>query len=134
MKKGSIQEKRHSTRYLCNKFFIQTKAETVEEILNLTAIDFNKDGMGLFSSDVIPESGQLIVTMHYHSPTFQYNFINLVCSIVHCNLTEVGSHAGISFNFHTLSEADKKALSSIEKELINTDNPEDRYDLFGEHA
>lgn len=128
-----INEKRQSKRYLCDEFFKQITLETNHHTINMTAIDFNKDGIGLFSSDVIPESGNMRVSMRYESPAFNYTFKNMPCSIAHCNLTEVGSHCGLHFNLNSLTLEDSEALKIIEIQLIKSDDPDDRYHLFGDN-
>jgi hypothetical protein len=127
-----IQEKRQSKRYLCDEFFTQSTLETAEGNVDLTAIDFNRDGIGLFSNEVIPESGNVSLSIHYGNPTLSHEFNNLPCSIVYCNQTEVGSHCGIRFTLSELSLADQAALEAIEANLIKSDDPDDRYHLFGE--
>jgi hypothetical protein len=130
MRKKSIPEKRQSKRYLCDQFFSQSSLQTSEGNLDITAIDFNKEGMGLFSSDIIPESGKVSLSMSYENDSFSHRFDNLPCFIVHCNLTEVGSHCGICFRLNELSQRDSAALEAIECYLIQSDDPEDRYHLF----
>jgi hypothetical protein len=129
MRNDSIQEKRQLKRYLCDEFFTQCSLQTPEGNLEITAIDFNKEGIGLFSNDVIPESGNVSLTMHYENPALIHKFSNLPCSIVHCNLTEVGSHCGIHFTLNELSQTDRTALEAIETYLIKCDDPDNRYHL-----
>lgn len=133
MNDGFTEEKRLSKRYLCDEFFELIGLEVNQHSFSMTAIDFNKDGIGLFSNDAIPECGNVTLTLRYHSPAFNYIFKDLSCSIVHCNLTEVGSHCGLHFNQSKLSSNDKKALETIEEQLIKSDDPDDRYHLFGEY-
>ena len=130
MSNNSIQEKRQSKRYLCDEFFTLISLHTLEGNLDTTAIDFNKEGIGLFSNDILPESGNVSLSMHYENPALMHTFYNLPCSIVYCNQTEVGSHCGIHFKLNELSQADRTALRAIESYLINCDDPDDRYHLF----
>ena len=130
MRDDPSQERRLSKRYLCDEFFSHSSLQTSEGNLDLTAINFNKDGIGMFSNDSIPESGNARLTMHYENPSLSYDFYNLSCTIVYCNQTEVGSHCGIRFNLHELSQADKEALEAIETLLVKSDNPDDRYHLL----
>mgnify|MGYP003633674401 CR=1 FL=1 len=130
MKNDSTQEKRLSKRYLCDKFFTHCTIQAPEESLDLTAINFNKNGIGVFSSDFIPESDNVSLSIHYENPTLTHEFYNLPCSIVYCNQTEVGSHCGIRFNLNEVSETDKVALEAIETLLIKYDDPDNRYHLF----
>lgn len=132
MRNENIQEKRQSKRYLCDEFFAQCSLQTFKGNLDITAIDFNRDGMGLFSSEAIPESGQISLSMHYNNPTMSHVFSNIPCTIVHCNLTEVGSHCGVRFNINELSAEDITALETIEDCLIKFDDPDNRYHLFGD--
>ena len=132
MNNNSIQEKRQSKRYLCDQFFILSTLQTLEGSLDITAIDFNKEGMGLFSNEIIPESGNVSLSIRYENPTLTHEFSHLPSSIVHCNLTEVGSHCGIRFKLNELSQADRVALEKIETQLIKCDDPDDRYHLFGD--
>ncbi|MFT6908003.1 MAG: hypothetical protein ACJAS1_004691 [Oleiphilaceae bacterium] len=129
MSNVSRQEKRQSKRYLCDEFFTQITLDTPEGNLDITAIDFNKEGIGLFSNNSIPESGNVSLSMHYGNPSLIHEFYNLPCSIVHCNQTEVGSHCGIRFRLNELSPADRTALEAIEAHLIICDDPDDRYHL-----
>ena len=132
MKNNYIQEKRQSKRYLCDQFFLQISLKTLEGYLDVTAIDFNSEGMGLFSNDTIPESGDLSLSLHYDNPSLNYAFDSLPCTIVYCNLTEVGSHCGIRFNLKQLSQADRSALKAIERCLIEVDDPENRYHFLSD--
>tara|TARA_R110001592_G_scaffold103298_1_gene291125 strand:+ start:7408 stop:7809 length:402 start_codon:yes stop_codon:yes gene_type:complete len=132
MRNDSIQEKRQSKRYLCDEFFTNSTLQTPEGNVDITAIDFNKEGIRLFSSDVIPESGKVSFTMHYENPALSHEFYNLPCSIVYCHLIEVGSHCGIRFNLNEVSEIDRAALEAIEEHLVKCDDPDDRYHLFGD--
>tara|TARA_R110002072_G_scaffold90500_8_gene202502 strand:- start:7905 stop:8306 length:402 start_codon:yes stop_codon:yes gene_type:complete len=130
MSNNSISEKRQSKRYLCDEFFTQSSLQTPEGNVDLTAIDFNKEGIGLFSNELIPESGNVGLSMRYENPALTHEFCNLPGSIVYCNQTEVGSHCGIRFTLNELSQTDRTALEKIETHLINCDDPDDRYHLF----
>ena len=132
MKNNYIQEKRQSQRYLCDQFFLQISLKTLESYLDVTAIDFNSEGMGLFSNDTIPESGDLSLSFNYDNPSLKFAFDSLPCTIVYCNLTEVGSHCGIRFNLKHLSQTDRAALKAIERCLIEADDPENRYHFLSD--
>ena len=132
MLKDYIQEKRQSKRYLCDEFFTHISLQISEKDMDMTAIDFSREGIGLFSSDTLPESGNALLSLDYQSPPFNHTFSRLPCAIAHCNLTEVGSHCGVYFKLSDLSQADKAALESIESILIENDDPDDRYHLFGD--
>lgn len=133
MRNDTSQEKRLSKRYLCDKFFTHCALQTPKGNLDLTAINFNKEGIGVFSSDFIPESGDVSLSIHYENPTLTHAFYNMPCSIAYCNQTEVGSHCGIRFNLDKLSATDKEALEAIETHLTSHDNPDDRYHLFDDN-
>ena len=125
------QDKRQTKRYLCDEFFTRCTLQSHEGSLDMTAIDFSKEGMGLFTNEAIPESGNFSLCLHYENPTLRHKFNNLPCSIVHCNLTEVGSHCGIRFKLDQISLEDRNALEAIELCLATLDDPDDRYHLFG---
>jgi hypothetical protein len=76
MSNVSRQEKRQSKRYLCDEFFTQITLDTPEGNLDITAIDFNKEGIGLFSNNSIPESGNVSLSMHYGNPSLIHEFYN----------------------------------------------------------
>ena len=130
MRNDTSQEKRQSKRYLCDKFFTHCSLQIPEGNLDLTAINFNKDGIGAFSNDFIPESDNVSLSIHYENPTLKHEFYNIPCSIVYCNQTEVGSHCGIRFNLNEVSQTYKVALEAIETHLIKYDDPDNRYGLF----
>ena len=130
MTNDSVQEKRQSKRYLCDEFFTQITLQTLEGSLDITDIDFNKEGIGLFSNEVIPESGNVSLSIQYKNPLFIHMFNNLPCSIVHSNLTEVGTHCGVRFKLEELARTDRNALDTIESYLIKSDDPDDRYHLL----
>jgi hypothetical protein len=135
-------DKRQAKRYLCDEYFrncilhLEDNAVSEDKIeassLDVTAINFSKEGMGLFCNEHIPESGNFKLSLSYENPSLMKRFDNLPCSIVYCNLTEVGSHCGIRFELAQLSEEDIAALAAIESGLASLDDPEDRYHLFCE--
>lgn len=128
----SSQEKRLLKRYLCDDFFTLSALLPTETSLDLTAINFNKEGIGVFSNDFIPESGSLSLSIRYDSPRFSHTFNKLPCAIVYSNQTEVGSHCGVRFNLDDISQTDKEALELIEAYLVKIDNPDNRYNIFGD--
>lgn len=127
------QDKRQRKRYLCDEFFTKCSLQSHEENLDMTAIDFSNEGMGLFTNEAIPESGNFSLCLHYKNPTLSHRFNNLPCSIVYSNLTEVGSQCGIRFKLDQLSQDDRAALEAIELCLAKLDDPDDRYHLFGDN-
>jgi hypothetical protein len=127
----SNQEKRQAIRYLCDDFFSICLINTEDDKTDITAIDFNKEGMGIFSNIMPSESGEIILCLKYENPAQTYTLINLPCTIVHYNQTEVGCHCGVRFHADKLAENDRKALEEIETILSKSDDPEDRYHLFG---
>lgn len=128
----SSEDKRQTKRYLCDEFFTRCSLQSHEGSLDMTAIDFSNEGMGLFTNEVIPESGNFSLCLHYESPSLSQKFKHLPCSVVYYNLTEVGSQCGICFKLEQLSQHDRAALEAIESSLAKLDDPDDRYHLFGE--
>lgn len=126
------QEKRQATRYLCDEHFQQCVLMFENVAVEVTAIDFTKEGMGLFASEHIPASGRFKLSFSYENPSLPHRFTELACTLVYCNLTEVGSHCGIRFEQDQLSPENQTALKAIEANLASLDDPEDRYNLFGE--
>lgn len=126
------EDKRQTKRYLCDEFFTRCTLLCHEGHLDMTAIDFSKDGMGLFTTESIPEPGNLKLCLHYENPAFVYKFNLLPCSLVHYNQTEVGVQCGIRFHLDQISPQDRNALAAIESCLAEFDDPEDRYHLFSE--
>lgn len=125
------QDKRQNKRYLCDEHFANCQLQLDERQVETTAIDFSHEGMGLFSGEHIPESGCFVFSFTYGKPNLAREFIALPCTIVYCNLTEVGSHCGIRFELDKLSIEDRSSLKDIEQSLSLQDDPEDRYHLFG---
>jgi hypothetical protein len=126
------QDKRQSARYLCDEHFTKCVLLSETHTVEVTAIDFSTEGMGLFSNEHVPESGSFKLSMEYNNPGLQHRFDSLPCTLVYCNLTEVGSHCGIRFELSQLAETDVTALQEIESTLATHDDPEDRYHLFGD--
>ena len=126
------QDKRQAKRYLCDEHFKQCVLMFEDLALEVTAIDFTKEGMGLFASEHIPDSGSFKLSMSYENPALHHCFEDLACTLVYCNLTEVGSHCGIRFEQDQLSPENQTALKAIEANLASLDDPEDRYHLFGD--
>lgn len=129
----SIQDKRQTKRYLCDEFFSRCSLQSLEGNLDMTAIDFSKEGMGLFTNEAIPESGNFKLCLYYENPSLSHKFKDLPCSIVHYNITEVGSQCGICFKLDQLSQDDRAALEAVELCLAKLDDPDDRYHLFGDN-
>lgn len=125
------QEKRQANRYLCDEYFSVCLLDTQSDNFDITAIDFNKEGMGVFSNAMPSESGDIILYLIYDNPALKYTFKKLPCTIVHFNQTEVGCHFGVHFHYNKLTKKDRNALEKIETLLSKTDDPEDRYHLFG---
>ena len=124
---NEIQEKRLLKRYLCDEFFTHSTLQTPQGNLDFTAINFNQDGIGVFSNDFIQESGNVRLSMHYENPDLQHEFYKLPCSIVYCNQTEIGSYCGIHFNLNEISPTDRAALVAIEAHLVKNDDADNRY-------
>lgn len=126
-----VLDKRQNKRYLCDEHFSSCQLQLNGSLVETTAIDFSHEGMGVFSNDHIPDSGRYSLTLVYDNPALSKQFHKLPCTIVYCNLTEVGSHCGIRFELEQLSAEDRSSLEEIEQSLSQLDDPEDRYHLFG---
>ncbi len=125
-----IEEKRLNKRYLCDEYFTSATMTIGNAEVKVTAIDFNKEGMGIFTNAALPDEVKVLLAISYTHPEQAYEFEHIPCSMVYENQTEVGSQCGLKFLRQDLSEHDLSALSTIENILTEQDDPEDRYHLM----
>ncbi len=124
-----MKEKREHPRYLCDEQFSDCELIGGGQSVLVHSINFNHQGMALFTSHLLPEADVWVVSFQHDAEEGCVVVDQLPCCLVYANETEVGNHYGISFEWEALSEDQREQLLVIEQRLAQLSKTQGRYGL-----
>ncbi len=122
-------ERRANPRYLCDDRFCDARLHYEGQSFSVTAINFNREGLGVFATEHLPNTQSIAVSFSF-SDQSTMDIGPMECEVVYSQDTEVGDQYGLKFLSETIDSATHSKLQAIEKALACNDNQEDRYGLF----
>ncbi|MDX1452786.1 MAG: PilZ domain-containing protein [Oleiphilaceae bacterium] len=122
-------ERRANVRLLCDERFQNLLLHIQEGDYPVTAINFNRAGIGVFTSKHLPDftHAELSFTFATEPPL---RLQSIPCEAVYSQDTEVGDQYGLRFVDKQIPAATLERLEQIELLAAESNDEQDRYGLF----